>query len=564
LRSSRSIFFSLAVALLISSVAHPVSAGSGTSNLAAGAASMQVSVRVAQDPISTPLGSLAIVATVTSDGQPVPNATVAFNDAHNSAFGDHGSTASTNSSGVAVAAITLVSPFPGNDTITAGATASGYGSAKGTVVVFVLPFGIQQLAVTASVVNSGASGGSSEVIQGYVGTVDSTSSNGVANVGDFWSPAITGVSGVNVTLSDNIGSTFSSRTLTTDEFGFFSENFTLGRPAASAVDVLTLSASRDTYNGSESSIALLVNPYSPKSLTVTLDSFYPSTYSTILDSATLQARVSAGGAPVAGAPVTFSDSLGSLFVGPRATTDASGTASATVFFDSQSTGLDLFTAQASENGSSPGAGSNTLSVRPNGNTQLSVSEIVASANPVAGTAERVTGEVGWVGTSTMYAWSPNQNPVSGATVVISDSLGSFAPLTVLTNDAGIYSATFTVPSTGGKPDVIEAAASDLGYGGSTSSMLIVVSSQGAVGASAPNATTSASTTSATHPVTGPAAGLSSTSSTSRFETSSSSTSASTSLLSWSNPAVIPLVVVGFVAAALVVSRVAWVRKKRTR
>jgi hypothetical protein len=464
---------------------------------APGSASMQVNVRLAQDPISTPLDSLAVLATVSSDGQPVPNAVVTFNDAHNSAFNAHGSTASTNSSGVAVASITLVSPFPGNDTITAAATASGYDAAKGTAVVYVLPFGIQQLAVTATVVNSAASGGSSEVIQGYVGTVDSTSSNIVANVGSFWSPAISGVSGAAVTLSDSIGSTFSSRTVTTNNVGFYSENFTLGKPTTGVVDIVTLSASRQTYNGSESTIALTVNPYGPKSLTVSLDSFYPSTYSTVLDSATIQARVSAGGVPVAGIPVTFSDSLASLFEAPLGATDASGTASSVVYFNSQSTGLDLFTAQASVNGSTPGAGSNTFVVRPNGNTQLSISEAVDSTNPVAGATDRVTGKVGWVGGSMLYAWSPMQTAVPGATVVISDSLGSFAPLTVSADSAGIYSGSFTVPNTAGRPDVIEASASEAGYRGSASSILIVVSSKGSNGTSALNATASESTSAAT-------------------------------------------------------------------
>jgi hypothetical protein len=574
LRLFYSILFSFAITLLVINPAvYPVRAGSAAFDQAPSPASMQVNLRLVQDPRTTTLNSLVILAAVTSGGQPVPNAALNFSDSLDSrvccisVF--HNSTASTNSSGIAITEITFVSPNAGNDTIKAAATASGYSEAKGTIVVWVVPYSIQQLAVTAHVVNNAASGGSSEVIQGYAGTVYTATS--------FWSPVITGVSGVNVTISDGIGSTFPSKTVTTNNLGFYSANFTLGEPTTRVVDIVTVTASRQTYNGSESTIDLAVNPYSPKSLTVSLDSFYPQTYSTVLDSATIQARVSAGGSPVAGIPVVFSDSLGSLFEGPTGITDASGTASTVVYFIYQNVGLDMFTARVSENGSSPGIGSNTLTIRPYGKTQLSVTETMASTNPVAGTADRVTGKVGWVGTSVSYTWSPTQNVISGATVIISDSLGTFAPVKVSTNDAGIYSSTITVTSICDKADVIEASASSAGYRGSVSSVFIVpASSQGQCGATTSSSTTSASTTSATSPASTatvvadtPATGtaqpnLTLTSSTGSIETTLSTTPMVASTPALSDSAAVLLAVVGFVTGTFLVYQIVRVRQKKTR
>ncbi|MGH9917923.1 MAG: hypothetical protein ACRD6W_03485, partial [Nitrososphaerales archaeon] len=134
-----------------------------------------------------------------------------------------------------------------------------------------------------------------------------------------------------------------------------------------------------------------------------------------------------------------------------------------------------------------------LSVRSLGNKQLSVTESMNSTTPAAGTTDTVFGDVGWVGSSIGYAWSPVQNGVSG-TVVISDSRGLFAPVTVATTSAGGFSGTFMLPSTFEGVDVIEASASDTGYRGSvTSSYIVVGPSQVATSIAASNTTTLAST-----------------------------------------------------------------------
>jgi hypothetical protein len=255
--------------------------------------------------------------------------------------------------------------------------------------------------------------------------------------------------------------------------GFYSANFTLGRPLNSSIDVISVTVTSSFYNGSESTIGLPVNPYGPRDLTVGLDSIHPSTFSTTMNFVTLQAKVSAGGTPVSGVVVRFADSLSGLFVNSSATTDAFGVATATVYYVYQNAGIDMLTAEASMPGMVQGVGSNTLTIRPYGSDQLSVTEGVGSTEPVAGTVETVIGKVGWVDSSSSYAWSPKQNPVPNATVVVSDSLGLLRPVTVLTDAGGIFSCSFAMPSTQGRADVIQASASASGYKPSASSVFIV-------------------------------------------------------------------------------------------
>jgi hypothetical protein len=354
-------------------------------------------------------------------------------------------------------------------------------------------------------------------------------------------------------MSDTIGSIFPTTKVTTNDDGFYSANFTLAKPTAAVLDIVSVTAAAPTYNGSTSTIELNVNPYGPKSLTVTLD-MIPSGYSTLLDYDTVQAHVTAGGTPVAGVPVVFSERLNALFQPSTATTDSSGTATTVLTFTGENDGLDLFTAQASMSGYSPGAGSNTIIVRLQGKTQLSVSEALSSLKPAAGGNDTVFGEVGWVGSSTTYAWSPIQNAVSGATVTISDSQGSFPPLTVTTNAAGYYTATFPVPSAGGEPDVIEATASLTGYRGTTSSLFILaVPAPPPTTDSATSSTTASSAATPTSSASDTAASTSSTTSTPSVGAATPSSSGSDSIL---------LAAVAFVIVVLLVLRVARFGHKR--
>lgn len=421
----------------------------------------EVTVRIYQAPQTSALDLMVVAATVTSVGEPVAGANVSFADSFQSEFLP--ATATTNSTGVALTQAVFINPNAHYDTISASASAPGYQPSKGKLVVWSFPISIQQLTVTAAVTNSGAAGGSMEVIQGYVGSVWSSSTT--------WDGKITGVGDAVISLSDIVGSAFPQK-VTTNDLGFYSANFTLGKPASSVADVISVSAAAPLYNGSTSTILTQVAPYGRQSLTVTLSPILPTSYSTILSFATLQAKVTTGGTPVAGVPVTFSDSLGALFFGKVEKTDSSGIATSTAYFVYNNSGLDTFAARASEQGMVQGAGSNTLSVRDLGKAQLSVSEILASSDPVSGATDKVTGEVGWVSASVSYTWSPMQNAVANATVVISDSLGSIAPFTVKTNGEGIYSADFTAPPPG-ETDVIQASASAQGYKGGASSVFLV-------------------------------------------------------------------------------------------
>lgn len=450
----------------------------------------EVTVRIYQAPQTTALDLMVVAATVTSEGAPVAGANVSFADSFQSAFIP--ATVPTNSTGVALTQAVFINPNAHNDTISASASAQGYQPSKGKLVVWSFPISIQQLTVTAAVTNSGAAGGSMEVIQGYVGSVWSSSTT--------WNGKITGVGDAVITLSDIAGSVFPQK-VTTDDLGFYSANFTLGKPASPVADVISVSAAAPLFNGSTSTVLTQVSGYGQQALTVTLSPVLPTPYSTVLSFATLQAKVTAGGTPVAGVPVSFSDSLGALFFGKVEKTDSSGIATSTAYFVYNDSGLDVFSAKASEQGMGQGAGSNALPVRDLGKTQLSVSEILASSDPVAGATDKVTGEVGWVSGSVSYTWSPMQNAVANATVVISDSLGAFAPFNVTTNAKGIYSAAFTAPPTG-ETDVIQASATAQGYKSEGSSVFLVsvppepANATAKVASSATSAVSSASSTTA--------------------------------------------------------------------
>lgn len=427
-----------------------------------------VTVATYSGAVSTYQDYLAISASVMSGGVPVANALVTFSDSFNEQF--HGSTASTNSSGVALTEMQFSNGNSGTDTITASVTVAGQ-SATGQTTVDVLPYGSTQLWVTAAIWNSGANGGSSGVISGTVYAYSF------------------GVSHAKVTVSDTIGSTFPSLTMFSGGGGFYSLNFTLGKPKTSVTDLITVAVSASGYSGSSTTTEVEVYPYGSNSLTVNLDAFYPNTYSTYLNYAVVQAEVSGGGMAVSGVQVTFSDSLAETFQGATATTDAYGKATTVVHYSNGNNGLDLYTAEASAIGFTPGIGSNALTVFGYGSTQLYISEALSATAPSAGASDSVSGQVGYY----------SGNAVARAEVTISDSANSFTPETVYTDNSGQYSVSFTVPDLGvGCDDIIEATANTPGYTGSTSALFLVLSSgQGTCAAS----NTSGSTTTVTQTTT---------------------------------------------------------------
>lgn len=440
-------------------------------------APLQVAVTTYKGAISTPLDYLVVSALVTSTGSPVSGALVSFADSFGSTF--YGSSAITNASGVALTEVQFSSTTTGMDNITATATVGSGGTGSGKTAVDVLPDSSTQLVVTASVVNAGASGGSSNVISGQVAWVHNN-----------WGWDYNAVPQATVTISDSIGSEFPSQTIVTNSGGYYTANFTLGKPSYSVTDLITLTASAATYSGSSSTVELAVNPHSASSLTVGLIVLAPAYYSTNLDYAVVQSKVTTGGTPISGVQVAFSDSQGSEFLGSDATTDATGTATTIVYFSSTNSGLDTITAQASKNGFNSGFGSNTFEVLPYGNTQLNILESLESVNPSAGASDTVSGQVRWLGNN----WGWQNNPVGQVSVTITDSLNSFSPIVVDTNSTGQYSSSFPIPEIGvGCTDIVEASANLPGYAGSTSALFLVVAS----GAGSCAGSTSGSTSTAT-------------------------------------------------------------------
>jgi hypothetical protein len=203
-----------------------------------------------------------------------------------------------------------------------------------------------------------------------------------------------------------------------------------------------------------------------------MNTFFPSATSTTYDYMVIEAEVTAGGVPVSGASLTFSDSLGSTFLGSTAITDSSGVALTTVQFNSGNTGVDVITASASESGYSGGVASNIVSVLPYGSTQLAIEPSVTNTVATAGSTDVVSGYVVYAGNYYgMYT-----KPVAGATVTFADTFGSIFNVTsVLTGSQGYFSASFTLPGVvSAIDDIIMVSGSEAGYSGSSSALYIEV------------------------------------------------------------------------------------------
>ena len=131
------------------------------------------------------------------------------------------------------------------------------------------------------------------------------------------------VNGATVIFSDTIGSVFSSTTISTNTNGYFSTNFTVPNITFSTIDLVTVTAAENGYSQSQSTIIMQVNANSTSYLSVALNTFYPTISSAVNDFMIIGVVVTAGGLPVSGATVSFSDSRGSTFAGQSATTNAS-------------------------------------------------------------------------------------------------------------------------------------------------------------------------------------------------------------------------------------------------
>ena len=443
----------------------------GVVNFAQAANSITLSVTLSsfQGTVSTVYDYLVVEVTVMASGSPVSGATVAFSDSRSSSF--NGQTANTNSSGIALTTVQFNNGWNGGiDTITASATATGYNSNTGLENITILPGSGTQLYVTPSLANKAAAGGSTDVISGTVGFYGGNAQSAT------------------VTISDTIGSTFSSTTVLTNSNGAFSTNFTIANVGVSAIDLITVVATSNGYSSSQSTIALQVNPYSSNDLTVTMNTFYPSTTSTIYGFMIVEATVTAEGTPVSSASVAFSDSRGSSFNGQTINTNSSGIALTTVqFTNNYNNGIDTITASATATGYSGGVGSNNVNILPASATQLYVTPSLANKIAAGGSTDVISGTVGFYGGN-----------AQSATVTISDTIGStFNVTNVPTDKNGYFSASFTLPIVMSSSDnIINVSVSEPNYSGSSSALYMQVTP---VGNTSPSSSSSQSSAPSTSP-----------------------------------------------------------------
>ncbi len=414
---------------------------------AASPITLSVSLSSFQGTVSTVYDYLVIEATIMASGSPVSGASVTFSDSRSSAF--NGQIANTNSSGIALTTVQFNNGWNGGiDTITASATATGYNSNTGSENITILPGSASQLYISPSLANKAASGGSTDVISGTVADYNSA------------------VPGATVTISDTIGSTFSNTPVLTNANGVFSTNFTIANIGTSAIDLITVGEALNGYSPSQSTIVLQVNPYNSSDLTVTMNTFYPSTTSTVYNYIILEATVTAAGTPVSGASVAFSDLRSSAFNGQTANTNSSGIALTTVQFNNGwNGGIDTITASATATGYSGGVCSNNINILAGSATQLYVIPSLANKIAAGGSTDVISGTVG-----------DYNGAVPGATVTISDTIGStFSNTTILTNANGVFSTYFTMANiTTSVIDLVTVGVSSNGFSSSQSTIILQV------------------------------------------------------------------------------------------
>lgn len=397
------------------------------------------------------LGNLVWLAHVDAGGLPVNGASVSFNDLLGSTF----TSASTNSTGWAVTTMFVSGSPTGWDIVTATATEPGFTTGYGSNVAYISPEGTTQLSIyPLSLQNPSAASGSSDVIDGYV-----RSNCGGAN-------GCNGVEGVTIELSDTLGATFASTQLTSDPTGYFWTNLTLPTTGATAVDFITATATETGYGGTSSAIYANVSPPAPRTLSVTLDRFYPSSSISVTASSNILwlAQVEAGGVPVSGASVDFADTAGSSFT--SATTN--GTGWALTVMSTGHAGWDIITATATDPDYATGYGSNVMDILPQSSTQLTVTLSVQSVTAISGTRDFVSGYV--------YTNCGACSPEPGATVGLTDTLGStFSVPVQVTDSNGYFNTNLTAPLTAGvELDYITATATEIGYASSSASTYLSV------------------------------------------------------------------------------------------
>ena len=437
---------------------------------ASGSSPISIQVTTLKSQTSAINDYVVVEATVTSDGQPVSGASVGFVDSFGSTFTP--STIASNSSGDVLTQM-HVARTCGADSINATASKSGYESSTGSTTINIV-CGATQLDSTVGVQNTPIASGSSNIISGNVYTC-----------------CFNNIGGATVTVTDSIGSHFSTQSSQTDSGGSFSINFTVGAVSSTAYDLITVTAAENGYTQSSSTIFASVNPSNSSYLTVTMNRFLPATLITyqnrpyigtaVNDYAVVEATVTSGGIVAPGATVSFSDSFGSVFTPLPTTTNSSGVALVQMHV-ARTCGVDVVAASASLPGHTTGIGSNTMYVNC-GAAQLDLTASLQKSSPiVGGSPDVISGNV----------YTCCFNNIGGATVTVTDSIGSHFTQSSQTDSGGSFSINFTVGAVSSTAyDLITVTATGNGYTQSSSTILIPVTSGGVNGVSegATNSTT---------------------------------------------------------------------------
>ena len=415
-------------------------------------------------PVGTPLAiydDAVMEAVVTAGGAPVSGASVTFSDTFGSKFTPV--TAVTDASGNLLTDLDLTTGNAGTDYVSASASLTGYSSDTGWTFVTVLGLPSTQLSITEELGNIAPTGGSTDVVYGSV------LAGGTA------------LAGASVTLSDTLGSKFSTLSTTTDANGQYAVPFAVPPETSASVDFLTVNAAASGDTSSSSGLYLSIVPYGATVLTVTLAPVLPTPITAPGDSAVFVATVTAGGTPIGGADVSFLDTYGSSFTPTVAVTNASGVAFATAVFPNYvGAGMDIVTATGALTSYLSGTANAADQMLSYGSTQLGVSQTLTYQSLSGGSEETLTGTVYYqysyycgIFCGTAYATAQ----VAGATVTFSDTVGStFQTGSLLSGAAGAYTVNFTLPShPSSRWDAVEVSAALSGYTGTSSASGLAIS-----------------------------------------------------------------------------------------
>jgi hypothetical protein len=394
-----------------------------------------------------PYDYMVVGATVTSLTGPVAGALVTFSDSQAATFWVN--PVATNSTGVAIDQVQFSPGNMGWDYFSATAAATGYTTGVGSNTVLIGGISGTQLQVEMSVAQLTVSGKTTDVVSGTVFTNN--------NVG-------IGLNGATVALSDSVGSTFSPASVTTDTSGGFRVTFLPASVLKPTIDYVTASASYSTFQVSASTRWLTDTPMASPDMTVQVTTFYPGQTTEPYNYMVVGATVTSGGAPVAGASVTFADTQGAKFWANPVLTGSTGLAIDQVQFTTGNTGWDYISATAADTGYTSDEGTNTVLIGSVSVTQLQVEMSVAQVTVSGKTTDVVSGTV-----------FTNNNPavgVNGATVALSDTVGSlFTPTSATTDTSGGFRVTFYPASVATSTiDYLTASASYSTYGPTASTM----------------------------------------------------------------------------------------------